>query len=70
MIFFEYPHLVYSMKTDVAFDAAPIGKTFGAVLVDVNTNWPYQAGQIVSVQFVGANPRVSRAAASIKEVSP
>lgn len=58
------------MKTGVPFDAAPIGQTFGAVLADVNTNWPYQAGQIVSVQFVGANPRVSRVAGSIKEVSP
>lgn len=50
--------LIYSMKKPVLFDATPIGRTFGAVLVDVNTNTSYQAGQVVSAKFVGANPRV------------
>ena len=42
----------------MVFDAAPIGKSFGQVLTDVNTNTAYQAGSTVSAQFVGANPRV------------
>jgi neutral ceramidase len=41
----------------VIFDSAPFGKSFGAVLVDVNTT-AYHAGDTVSAQFVGANPRV------------
>lgn len=45
-----------SLQTPVVFDAAPLGKKFGQVLVDVNKT-PYSAGQIVSTQFVGANPR-------------
>ncbi|KAG6816655.1 hypothetical protein H0H87_004298 [Tephrocybe sp. NHM501043] len=47
-----------SLQTGVVFDAAPIGNKFGAVLVDVNTT-AYHAGDKVSAQFVGANPRVS-----------
>jgi neutral ceramidase len=39
------------------FDTAPIGKTFGAVLVDVEDT-AYHAGDTVTAQFVGANPRV------------
>jgi len=46
-----------SLQTAVLFDAPPLGKAFGAVLVDVNANTSYQAGQSVSAQFVGANPR-------------
>lgn len=46
-------------QTAVVFDAPPIGKKFGAVLTDVQTSTPYRAGNIVSAQFVGANPRVS-----------
>ncbi len=46
-------------QTAVVFDAAPIGKRFGQVLTNVNTT-PYHAGDAVRVQFVGANPRVSR----------
>jgi len=46
-----------SLQKPVLFDATPIGRTFGAVLVDVNTNTSYQAGQVVSAKFVGANPR-------------
>lgn len=42
----------------MVFDAAPIGKRFGAVLVDVNST-PYHVGDTVSAQFVGANPRVN-----------
>ncbi|KAJ7062780.1 Neutral/alkaline nonlysosomal ceramidase [Mycena amicta] len=45
-----------SLQTGVVFDAAPIGKSFGQVLVDV-AKTPYTAGQTVSAQFVGANPR-------------
>ncbi|KAG6917249.1 hypothetical protein DXG01_003281 [Tephrocybe rancida] len=45
-----------SLQTGVVFDAAPIGNKFGAVLVDVNTT-SYHAGDKVSAQFVGANPR-------------
>jgi len=44
-----------SLQTAVVFDAAPIGKTFGAVLSDVSKS--YTTGQTVSAQFVGANPR-------------
>ena len=46
-------------QAPVLFDAPPIGKKFGAVLTDVHTSAPYHAGDIVSAQFVGANPRVS-----------
>ncbi|KAF7300950.1 Neutral ceramidase [Mycena indigotica] len=46
-----------SLQTGVVFDAAPIGQSFGQVLVDVATNRSYTAGQTVSAQFVGANPR-------------
>ncbi|KAK1236287.1 hypothetical protein PQX77_000448 [Marasmius sp. AFHP31] len=47
-----------SLRTGVVFDAAPIGKKFGDVLTDVRTIGPYQAGETVIAQFVGANPRV------------
>ncbi|KAJ7476883.1 Neutral/alkaline nonlysosomal ceramidase [Mycena galericulata] len=46
-----------SLQTGVVFDAAPIGKSFGQVLIDVVTSAAYQAGQTVVAQFVGANPR-------------
>lgn len=49
----------YLLKLAVLFDAAPIGKTFGTVMADVNTTMPYQAGHVVSATFVAANPRVS-----------
>jgi len=45
-----------SMQTPVMFDTAPIGKTFGAILVDVK-HTAYHAGDTVTAQFVGANPR-------------
>ncbi|KAF8883297.1 Neutral/alkaline non-lysosomal ceramidase-domain-containing protein [Infundibulicybe gibba] len=45
-----------SLQTGVVFDAPPIGKKFGAVLADVETT-TYHAGDTVTVQFVGANPR-------------
>ncbi|TFK45129.1 ceramidase [Crucibulum laeve] len=45
-----------SLQTAVVFDAAPIGKKFGDVLSNVNST-PYSTGQVVSAQFVGANPR-------------
>ncbi|KAF5374642.1 hypothetical protein D9615_008931 [Tricholomella constricta] len=50
-----------SLQTGVVFDSAPIGKKFGAVLVDVKTSPAYHAGETVSAQFVGANPRVQYA---------
>ncbi|KDR69911.1 hypothetical protein GALMADRAFT_255768 [Galerina marginata CBS 339.88] len=46
-----------SLQTGVVFDAAPIGKKFGAVLTDVKTTPAYHAGDTVSALFVGANPR-------------
>jgi len=46
-----------SLQTGVVFDSAPIGMNFGSVLVDVNTSPAYHAGDTVSAQFVGANPR-------------
>ncbi|KAG6811731.1 hypothetical protein H0H92_006083 [Tricholoma furcatifolium] len=45
-----------SLQTGVVFDAAPIGKSFGEVLVDVDST-EYHVNDTVSVQFVGANPR-------------
>ncbi|KAJ7848777.1 Neutral/alkaline nonlysosomal ceramidase [Mycena leptocephala] len=46
-----------SLQTPVVFDAAPIGKKFGQVLIDVVTTSAYHAGNTVVAQFVGANPR-------------
>ncbi|CAA7260368.1 unnamed protein product [Cyclocybe aegerita] len=46
-----------SLQTAVVFDAEPIGQRFGNVLTDVSTTATYSAGQTVSAQFVGANPR-------------
>lgn len=46
-------------QAPILFDAPPIGKKFGAVLSDVQTSAPYRAGDVISAQFVGANPRVS-----------
>ncbi|KAF7324309.1 Neutral/alkaline nonlysosomal ceramidase [Mycena venus] len=45
-----------SLQTGVVFDAAPIGKKFGQVLIDV-AKTAYTAGDTVFAQFVGANPR-------------
>jgi neutral ceramidase len=47
-----------SLQTGVVFDAAPIGKSFGQVLIDVVKTAAYKAGDTVVAQFVGANPRV------------
>ncbi|TRM69784.1 Neutral/alkaline nonlysosomal ceramidase [Schizophyllum amplum] len=44
-----------SLQTGVVFDSAGIGRNFGDVLADVGSS--YSAGDTVSVQFVGANPR-------------
>ncbi|KAJ7190130.1 Neutral/alkaline nonlysosomal ceramidase [Mycena pura] len=46
-----------SLQTEVMFDAAPLGKTFGQVLQDVSADAPYRAGETVFAVFVGANPR-------------
>ena len=40
------------------FDAPPFGRQFGSVLRDVIEDEPYTANDLVSAQFVGANPRV------------
>ncbi|KAJ7174628.1 Neutral/alkaline nonlysosomal ceramidase [Mycena filopes] len=45
------------LNTGVVFDAAPIGKSFGQVLIDVVKTAAYKAGDTVIAQFVGANPR-------------
>ncbi|KAF8526003.1 Neutral/alkaline nonlysosomal ceramidase [Hysterangium stoloniferum] len=45
-----------SMQTPVIFDAPPFGKSFGDVLTNVFST-SYAAGDTVSVEFVGANPR-------------
>ena len=45
-------------QTGVVFDAAPAGKKFGDVLVDVRWPGSYSVGETVSAEFVGANPRV------------
>ncbi|KAG8680803.1 hypothetical protein FRC08_016049 [Ceratobasidium sp. 394] len=46
-----------SLQTGVVFDAAPIGKKFGAVLTDVSATTAYKRGQTVTAVFQGANPR-------------
>ncbi|KAJ6616808.1 Neutral/alkaline nonlysosomal ceramidase [Mycena sp. CBHHK59/15] len=46
-----------SLQTGVKFDAAPLGKHFGQTVIDVDSAVPYHAGDTVSAQFVGANPR-------------
>ncbi|OCK83172.1 Neutral/alkaline nonlysosomal ceramidase [Lepidopterella palustris CBS 459.81] len=44
-----------SFITGVVFDAAPLFKSFGDVIIEVSTT--YTRGAIVSATFVGANPR-------------
>ncbi|KAK0765184.1 hypothetical protein N5P37_002662 [Trichoderma harzianum] len=44
-----------SFITDVVQDNAPLGKSFGNVLVQPNLT--YNIGDVVNVTFVGANPR-------------
>jgi neutral ceramidase len=51
----------FNEKTGVAFDSAGIGHNFGDKLVDVPAGSTFTAGQTVTVQFVGANPRVCHA---------
>ncbi|KAI0262181.1 Neutral/alkaline nonlysosomal ceramidase [Gloeopeniophorella convolvens] len=46
-----------SLRTAVIFDSSPIGHSFGDVLTDVPAGSTFSAGQTVSTQFVGANPR-------------
>ncbi|PCH35497.1 hypothetical protein WOLCODRAFT_80219, partial [Wolfiporia cocos MD-104 SS10] len=48
---------VISLQLPVIQDHPPLGKKFGDVLIDVNTSSPYQAGDTVVAQFIGANPR-------------
>lgn len=44
-----------SLQTGVVFDAAPLGKKFGDVLLQPRSS--YRSGEKVVAQFVGANPR-------------
>lgn len=44
-----------SLITGVVFDGAPVGNSFGDVLVQPNTT--YTAGSVINATFVGANPR-------------
>lgn len=44
-----------SFITGVVYDSAPIGKKFGDVKAQVSPS--YSAGSVVSVTFIGANPR-------------
>ncbi|KAH9965463.1 Neutral/alkaline nonlysosomal ceramidase [Russula dissimulans] len=46
-----------SLRTGVAFDSPGAGKQFGGLLADVPAGSTFTAGQTVSAQFVGANPR-------------
>ncbi|KAI0269466.1 Neutral/alkaline nonlysosomal ceramidase, partial [Russula aff. rugulosa BPL654] len=46
-----------SLRTGVLFDTPGFGHNFGDKLVDVPAGSTFTAGQTVSVQFVGANPR-------------
>lgn len=45
-------------QTGVAFDAAGIGRSYGALLTDVVTGVAHRAGSTIFAVFVGANPRV------------
>ncbi|KAF9221073.1 Neutral/alkaline nonlysosomal ceramidase [Gyrodon lividus] len=45
-----------SLQTPVIVDHPPFFKSFGDVLVDVNST-PYYVGDTVAVRFAGANPR-------------
>ena len=55
-------------KTGVAFDSAGVGHNFGDKLVDVPVRSAFTAGQTVTVQFVGANPRVCHALQSLHDI--
>ncbi|TFK97318.1 Neutral/alkaline nonlysosomal ceramidase [Pterulicium gracile] len=46
-----------SLQTGVAFDAAGIGRSYGALLTDVVTGVAHRAGSTIFAVFVGANPR-------------
>ncbi|KAI9508374.1 Neutral/alkaline nonlysosomal ceramidase [Russula earlei] len=46
-----------SLRSGVAFDSPGSSHQFGDVLVDVPAQSTFTAGQTVSAQFVGANPR-------------
>jgi neutral ceramidase len=48
----------FMLQEAVIVDNPPIGQKFGQVLTDVE-NTAYHAGETVTAQFVGANPRVS-----------
>ncbi|EIM80776.1 Neutral/alkaline nonlysosomal ceramidase [Stereum hirsutum FP-91666 SS1] len=44
-----------SLRTGVVFDSAPLFKSFGDVVADVQSS--YTSGETVFAQFIGANPR-------------
>jgi len=46
-----------SLRTAVFFDSPGAGQKFGGLLADVPKGSTFKAGQTVSAQFVGANPR-------------
>ncbi|KAK0735673.1 Neutral/alkaline non-lysosomal ceramidase-domain-containing protein [Apiosordaria backusii] len=46
-----------SFIPSVVMDNAPLFKSFGDVLADVEEDTPYIIGDVVKVRFVGANPR-------------
>lgn len=48
---------LFSLKPGVLYDGTPSGRSFGDVLIDVNTDRPYVCSQTVNVTFVSANPR-------------
>lgn len=51
--------LHFTSQLPVVYDEPPFGKSFGDVLADMQSA-PYSVNQTVSVQFVGANPRVRK----------
>ncbi|OJJ47539.1 hypothetical protein ASPZODRAFT_63516 [Penicilliopsis zonata CBS 506.65] len=46
-----------SFISDVVYDAAPIGRTFGQVVSSPSSTTLYRPGDIVKATFIGANPR-------------
>jgi neutral ceramidase len=51
----DYREKSISLITGVAYDSAPLGKSYGQVTTNVKST--YAIGAVVSATFVGANPR-------------
>ncbi|GAB4424405.1 MAG: ceramidase CerN [Turneriella sp.] len=51
----DYKLTQLTLQPGVVYDAAPRGKTFGAVIADAEAS--YRAGAKIAVEFVGAHPR-------------